>query len=288
VPDFIANAVGSTVAAGIRTWVRVTGRRVAKRDAPWLQCPMGPPGVIGDGFYRQLAETANLEIRPTPDAGIHPDFASLAGHGFDPDRVDPAIREFYEHTTRYRFEAWSEAPVHTRFFLWFLTRYVSRQMNQLNFPVSSLELAGGMSSEVLPMYDRDTGRLVFTGWLRRTVNPPRVIYTGLYMTEQPPEAPAPCVKVCFPVPYGSAVVFLRPQVKADGSFLLMGSGSKFGDSGFYRLVEVDDDHWRVRYIRTLHERFYVYLDPQGTLRTDHVVKLMGLTVLRLHYKLAPA
>ena len=167
-PDFIANAVGSTFAATIRTWVRVTGRRVAKRDAPWLQCPMGPPGVIGDGFYRQLAETANLEIHPGPDAGIQPDFATLAGDGFDPDRVNPAIREFYEHTTRYRFEAWSEAPVHTRFFLWFLTRYVSRRMNQLNFPVSSLELAGGMTSEVLPMHDRDTGRLVFTGWLRRT------------------------------------------------------------------------------------------------------------------------
>ncbi len=31
-PNVIANAVGSTVAAGIRTWVRMTGRRVAKRE----------------------------------------------------------------------------------------------------------------------------------------------------------------------------------------------------------------------------------------------------------------
>ena len=108
------------------------------------------------------------------------------------------------------------------------------------------------------------------------------------MTEQPPEAPGPCIKVCFPVPYGSAVVLLRPQVEADGSLRLIGAGSKFGDSGFYRLVEIDDDHWRVRYIQTLRERFHLYLDPQGTLRTDHVVKLMGLTMLRLHYKLAPA
>jgi hypothetical protein len=41
----------------------------------------------------------------------------------------------------------------------------------------------------------------------------------------------------------------------------------------------------VRYIRTLRETFHVYVDPQGTLRTDHTVRFLGFTPLRLHYKL---
>jgi hypothetical protein len=51
------------------------------------------------------------------------------------------------------------------------------------------------------------------------------------------------------------------------------------------MVETDAEHWRVRYIRSLRELFHVSVDRQGTLRTDHTVRFLGLTPLRLHYKL---
>ena len=41
----------------------------------------------------------------------------------------------------------------------------------------------------------------------------------------------------------------------------------------------------IRYIRTLRETFHVYVDRLGVLRTDHTVRFLGLTPLRLHYKL---
>src|SRR3970282_2621850 len=114
----IGEAIGDAAAAGIRQRVRLTGKHVAKRDAPWLDCPMGPPGGIGPEFYDQLAEREQLQIRPTPDAGLLADFAELKGASFDPTRVRPEIRDFYRHTSSYRLEAWSDAPVPTRFFLW--------------------------------------------------------------------------------------------------------------------------------------------------------------------------
>jgi hypothetical protein len=283
----LGDAAGALAAAGIRLWVRLTGRRVPKRAAPWLRCPMGPRGHIGAEFYEHLAHREHLQVRASPDAGLLTDFDALKGSGFDPASVRPAIREFYEHTSRYRLEAWSEAGVFTRLFLWALTKFVSERMDQLNFPVSSLELAGGMTSSVLPMVDA-SGRRVYTGWLRRLVVSDRVIYTGLYSTERPDAFPDPCVKVSFPLPLGSATVFLRPEAQPDGSFKLISSGSRFGDPGFYRMVEVDADHWRVRYIRTLRERFHVYVDREGTLRTEHTVRFLGLTVLRLHYKMERA
>lgn len=282
--SFLSEAIGRVSAASIRHWVRLTGKRIAKQDAPWLDCPMGPPGRIGAEFYNYLAERERLKIQPAGDAGLLPSFGTLRGPDFDPDKVRPEVRDFYEHTACYRLEAWSEAALSTRFFLWGLTRFVSRRMDQLNFPVSSLELAGGMSSEVLPMV-RGSGERVYTGWLRRLTASDRVIYTGLYSVQQPPGCPNPCVKVSFPLPFGSSTVFLRPEGLPDGSFKLISSGSRFGEPGFYRMVESDAEHWRVRYIRTLREYFHVYVDRQGTLRTDHTVRFLGLTPLRLRYKL---
>lgn len=283
----LSDLIGVGAGKGINLWVRSTGRRVAKRDAPWLDCPMGQPGRIGAEFYNYLAERQRLEVRPAPEAGLLSDFGALRGEDFDPEQVRPEVRDFYEHTSSYRLEAWSEAPVPTRLFLWALTRFVSRRMDQLNFPVSSLELAGGMTSEVLPMVDAE-GRRLYTGWLRRVAADERVIYTGLYSVGRPVNYPNPCVKVSFPVPRGSSTVFLRPEAQPDGSFKLISSGTRFGEPGFYRMLEVDAEHWRVRYIRTLREFFHVYLDRQGTLRTDHTVRFLGLTPLRLHYKLERA
>ena len=45
------------------------------------------------------------------------------------------------------------------------------------------------------------------------------------------------------------------------------------------------DAWRVRNFKTLHEIFRVYVDEEGVLRTDHEIRFVGLTILRLHYKM---
>jgi len=106
----------------------------------------------------------------------------------------------------------------------------------------------------------------------------------VYSTTQVPEEENPCVKVTFPC-RGSANVYLRPVAHSDGSFGLDSSGSAFGRSGFYRIVESGPDHWRVRNFRSLHELFHVYVDEEDILRTDHKISFVGLTILRLHYKM---
>jgi hypothetical protein len=282
----INDAISACVAGGIRSWVRLTGRRVPRDSAPWLNCPMGPPGRIGAEFYEYLAKRERLRLEPSPDAGLLPSFDALKSASFDPAAVHPMIRDFYEHTARYHLEAWSEASLTTRLFLWGLIRFVSRQMDQLNFPLSSLELAGGLSSTVLPMIE-SSGQRLYTGWLRRFTATNRVVYTGLYSIGQPPAFPGPCIKVSFPLPYGSATVFFRPEAQPDGSYRLIASGNGFGGPGFYRMVEVDDKHWKVRYVRRLREFFHLYVDQEGALRTDHMVRFLGLTVFRMHYKIQP-
>ncbi len=262
----------------------MTGRRMRRSDAPWLHCHLGKPGLIGTGVYQRIAQEEHLQLRNSPHAGLIPDFGALRGPSFDPDAVHPRIRHFYEHAAEYQMEVWSEVYFVGRFFLWVLVEFLSRRMDQLNFPISSLEVAKGMASEVIQLIEPGSGKLLYTGWLRRLKSSGRVIYAGVYSTTQVPQEENPCVKVTFPC-RGSANVYLRPVAHADGSFGLDSSGSAFGRSGFYRIVESGPDHWRVRNFRSLHESLHVYVDEENILRTDHKISFVGLTILRLHYKM---
>jgi hypothetical protein len=285
------NLIAFFLESGIQLWVRLTGKRICKTDAPWLNCPLGERGRIGTGIYERIARDENLQIRIPPSAGLIPDFNALRGPSFNPGTIHPAIRHFYEHTASYNLEVWTEVSLLGRFFLWLLVEFISRRMDQLNFPISSLEVAKGMSSEVVQLIDpageRASERLAYTGWLRRLKSSGHVIYAGLYSTVQVPGETDPCVKVTFPCD-GSANVYLSPVAHPDGSFGLDSSGSAWGRSGFYRVFAAGADHCRVRYIKTLHELFRVYVDNEGILRTDHTISFLGLTIIRLHYKMSPA
>lgn len=270
---------------GIQLWVRLTGKRIRLDDAPWLATPLGEPERIGTGIYERIAQAQELLIRMPPDAGLIPDFGTLRGPSFNPDAIREEIRHFYEHAAQYHLEVWSEASLTGRFFLWLLVEFISRRMDQLNFPISSLEVAKGMTSEVVQLVDPVSGRVVDTGWLRRLKSSGHVIYAGLYSVAHLPGEENPCVKVTFPC-RGSANVYLRPVEHADGSFGLDSSGCAWGRSGFYRMVRSGNEHRRVRYVTTLHEFFHVYVDDEEVLRVDHTISFLGLTILRLHYKMS--
>jgi hypothetical protein len=284
-PGAFYSAFAVLLESFIELMVRITGRRIRKSDAPWLHCYLGKPGLIGTGVYQRIAEEEHLQLRNSPHAGLIPDFEILRGPSFGPERVHPRIRHFYEHAAEYQMEVWSEVYFVGRFFLWVLVEFLSRRMDQLNFPISSLEVAKGMASEVIQLIEPASGKLLYTGWLRRLKSSGRVIYAGVYSTVRVPGEENPCVKVTFPC-RGSANVYLRPVAHADGSFGLDSSGSAFGRSGFYRVVESGPDHWRVRNFRSLHELFHVYVDDEGILRVDHKISFISLTILRLHYKLS--
>ena len=279
-------AVSFLLEEGINVWVHLTGRRMRNDELPWLAAPLGQRGRIGTAIYDRIAESETLQTRRPPAAGLIPDFDALRGPSFDPCAIRPEICHFYEHAAQYHLDVWSEVSLVGRFFLWLLVEFISRRMDQLNFPISSLEVAKGMSSQVVQLIDRQSGTVKYTGWLRGMKSSGRVIYAGLYSTTRIPGEENPCVKVTFPC-RGSANVYLRPVQHPDGSFGLDSSGSAFGRSGFYRIVASGASHRRVRYIKTLHELFHVYVDAEGILRTDHQISFLGLTILRLHYKMSP-
>ncbi|MCU1243074.1 MAG: hypothetical protein JWO71_3800 [Candidatus Acidoferrum typicum] len=287
-PSGLAGALHGLISfcleGGIHLWVQLTGKLVRKGDAPWLAGPLGGRERIGTGIYERVARAEGLLIRTPPHAGLLENFNLLRGPNFNPDGVHPDIRHFYEHAAEYQLDVWSEVSLTGRFFLWLLVEFISRRMDQLNFPISSLEVAKGMTSEVVQLVEPISDRIVNTGWLRRLKSSGRVIYAGLYSATQLPDETGPCVKVTFPC-RGSANVYLNPVAHEDGSFGLVSSGSAFGRTGFYRMIDGGPDHYIVRHVRSLRELFHVYVDAEGVLRTDHSVFFLGLAIIRLHYKM---
>jgi hypothetical protein len=59
-PKGIAESIHAAFAlaleTGIEWMVRITGRKIRKKDAPWLDCAVGTPGLIGSGVYQRIAE----------------------------------------------------------------------------------------------------------------------------------------------------------------------------------------------------------------------------------------
>src|SRR6185503_4941039 len=98
------------------------------------------------------------------------------------------------HTAAFAMDVWSKTYFPTNLALALLVTTISRQVEQLNFPLSPLDTALGMSSEIILMRRAD-GTIRYTGWFRTLGSARLVLYTGFYMTERTPNEPGPCVKV---------------------------------------------------------------------------------------------
>lgn len=281
---WLAALLGSIGAWIIRALIALRGRTHRLADVPWLAGPVGG-AVIGDAPYRDVAAAEGLSLeRAARQGGLVPDFEALRGPTFDPGAVHPLIRDFYEHTAAFAMDVWSRTYFPLSLGLALLVTTISRQVNQLNFPLSPLDTALGMGSEII-LLRRPDGSVRYTGWFRTLAGQGRVLYTGFYRTDRVPGEAGPSVKVVFPMPRGNATVVLRPAAHPDGSFTLDSSGRRFGDAGFYRISVGPGERMRVWHVRSLTERFKVWVDVAGVLRCDHTVRFLGLPVLRLHYKI---
>jgi hypothetical protein len=284
----VTRGLGAGIEAAFRAIPRILGRRIGPTDA-WLWGPIGADSSVGSEYYAGLAREEGLALETDdPDAGLLADFAALRGPAFDPDRVDPRIRDFYERTARYRLAVearWSPLFLPLG---WILVGAVSRRIAQLNFPLGAREVAAGMTSRVLRLRDPSTGETAYAGWLRTQARSGHAVYVGLYGTVQPPGEAGPCVRVIFPLPRGSSTVLLRPSLGPGGSFNLSSDGGRFGEAGYYRAHQGRDGARRARYVLALKEDFRLWLGPDGLVRTDHRVRFFRLPILRLRYILTRA
>ena len=268
-------------------WVRLCGREIDADQCQWLVGPCGDVDLIADRFIMRLAHDENLRIeRLASGAGLYETIDEMNMSAADLARLRPEIAGFYERTADYDLEVWSQWCMGFRPFGGMLQRIYSRRLQQLNVPLRPLDTSRGITSEILKLRDPVTGGVRYTVWYRVLKATRHVIYSGVYTTCTLTNGQR-CVKVIFPLPRGSATVIMSISVGPNGELHLESSGRRFGEPGFYfYLTDSRGGHW-AKYIRSFRERISVFVDDEGTLRADHVLRLWQFRALELHYKMTP-
>jgi hypothetical protein len=276
---------GCFVDRATQAWVRATGRGVTWAERPWLEGPVGDVDVIGTDFFRRFAERRGWSlVEAGAPHGLLESVAVIAGPNCRRAQIDPAVVRFYEKTSDYDFDVWSEWSGSFRPFGGALGALFSRRLQQLNVPLSPLDTRLGITSQVVQLV-AENGQSVGAAWIRKTVATGRTLYVGRYSACRVPGFEGPCLKVAFPLPNGFCLVIMKPESHEDGSLTLRSEGRRFGDPGFYFFVESEPGKGWARYLRALTEVIRVFRDERGELRADHDLRLCGTRFLRLHYRM---
>lgn len=272
---------GHLIDRATQAWVRATGTVVDLNAESWLLGPTGGTRVVGDQWLPGEAERLGGAV--VEGGGLLDDFGRLRGEGFDAQRLARPIVDFYERTSEWRLDVWSQWGPVAWPFGWMLSTVFAQRLQQLSLPLRPLDVAQGMDSRVLAVKSRD-GRHLGAAWLRKLRATGQNVYSGWYGIAQLPNTSRPSLRVMFPLPNGSVAVFLRPDVGGNGSLVLTSPLGTFGDDGAYLIVASSDGHSASVRRVPLAERFIVWVDDEGTLRTDHALNLWGVPVLRFHYR----
>lgn len=259
--------------------------RVSPDDLPFVVPLEARTRFVGTDYVKALAEVLGGDyVRGAVDAGIVASLEQLAGPDFDPVAVDPRVREFYEHTTRFTLDivpAWR---------MWVRPGYllyrtlVARPLGQANVPMNQREAMRGVDSRIDTVdVDRD-GVADVRGWIRsyRTTGAP--IYVGIYTTYR--DDTRGYVSVGFPLPQASFTATLLPQAR-DGGGLRLTSRSALEHPGHYlTYVDPSSRELTALAVRGFAEELDVYVDG-GQVRADHAFWVFGLPFLVLHYRIRP-
>src|SRR6478752_5475063 len=264
--------------------VSLLAERVAAEDLPFVVPREAQTGYVGTGYVRQLADQlGGSYLADAPDAGIVSSLDELAGPDFDPAAVDPRVREFYEHTTRFRLDIIPEWRLWVRPGYLLYRTVVARPLGQANVPMNQRETQRGIRSRIDTITLPDQDAVAVRGWIRSFTDTDEPIYVGIYTTYR--DAERGYVSVGFPVPYGSFTATLLPRARPGGGLVLT-SRSEHPHPGHY-LAYIDPESSELTAV-TVHgfaEQLDVYVD-EDALVAEHAFWVFGFPFLVLHYRMS--
>jgi hypothetical protein len=252
------------------------------KDLPFVVPREARSRYVGTGYFRELADAIGGRYEPdATDAGIVASVDELAGVDFDPAGVDPLVREFYEHTTRFTLDIVPEWRTWVRPGYLLYRRLVARPLGQANVPMNQRETQRGIRSRIDTIAAADTGAVLVRGWIRSFADTDEPIYVGVYTTYR--HEGSGYVSVGFPLPHASFTATLLPRPRPGGGLILT-SRSQLDQPGHY-LASTDQATGDVTVlaVRGFAEQLDVYV-AAGELRAAHAFAVFGLPFLVLHYR----
>ncbi|HEX2118298.1 MAG TPA: hypothetical protein VHF91_03875, partial [Acidimicrobiales bacterium] len=217
------------------------------------------------------------------DAGIVASLDLLAGPAFDPSAVDPQVREFYEHTTRFRLDIVPEWRQWVRPGYLLYRTVVARPLGQANVPMNQREALRGVHSRI-DTIDRDgDGVPEVRGWIRSFADTGAPIYVGIYTTYR--HDGRGYVSVGFPLPQATFTATLLPRARPAGGLTLT-SRSDLPHPGHYlAYIDPASRDLTVLAVQGFAEELDVYAED-GEVCAEHSFWVFGLPFLTLHYRIS--
>ena len=256
---------------------------VRAADLPFVVPRPARSRYVGTGYVRDLAdELAARYTADAPDAGIVASLDALAGSLFDPGQVDPLVREFYEHTTRFTLDVVPEWRLWVRPGYLLYRTAVARPLGQASIPMNQREVQRGIRSRIDTVSGVD-GVVSVRGWIRSFADDDEPIMVGIYTTYV--HGDTGYVSVGFPVPEGSFTATLLPRSRPDQGLTLT-SRADDGQTGHYlTYIDAAADELTALAVHGFAEQLDVFVDD-GALRAEHAFWLFGYPFLTLHYRIA--
>ncbi len=291
-PAVPAPVVAATTVLAYRTVSAATFRdsqlsllaeRATAAELPFVVPLESRTRYVGTEYVQRLAEVlGGTYVRDAADVGIVPSLDELAGPEFDPSALDPRVREFYEHTTRFTLDITPEWHTWVRPGYLLYRTLVARPLGQANVPMNQREALRGVRSRIDTIDIDGDGVGDIRGWIRSFADTDAPIYVGIYTTYR--HGDRGYVSVGFPVPQGSFTATLAPRGRDDGGLTLT-SRTDLDHPGHY-LTYIDPT---TRDLTTLAVHgFAEELDAYVTdneLRADHAFWVFGLPFLVLRYRI---
>lgn len=267
--------------------LKLAGERVPAVDARYVVPYEAHTKIIGTDFMEQFArESDGTFTRNKRDIGIVASLDALAGPHFNPAKVNPLIREFYEHTTRFKLSIEPEWNLFIKPFFWFFKRFIVQRIGQADLPFNTEDTQRGMVSYIdIIEYESENDQHdhieTLRGWIRAYEDSDDAIYVGIYTVVR--QNDTGYVSVGFPLPEANFTATLMPFNNRETGLLLktQDTGSMF--TGHY-LTDIDNDDGSLTILRlpTMGEEIDVFV-REGHLKTEHRFYFGEYRFLTLYY-----
>ena len=265
-------------------WVIICGRKINPSENTWLFGPFGEVSGIGEKFIHQLAQKEDLTIiRKSNSKGLLDSISSLYLSENEIKKLPKNVINFYEKTSEYKLQLNVKWNPIFKIFGYVVNRLFSQRINQLNIPTNNIQSSENLTSEIIELVAKNTNEVKYTIWLRKFQSTGKVIYSGIYTTCLLPSG-ITCIKAIFPLPKGNATVILKPSVGEKNELILNSSGNKFGDAGFYFLLNDSKGNCWSKYIKSFTDKLIVS-DENEKLKAKQTLKLWRLKVARFEYEM---
>ena len=263
--------------------VSLLAERVRPEELPFVVPLEARTRYVGTGYVRELARVmGGTYVEDAADVGIVASLDRLRGPDFDPAQVDPRVREFYEHTTRFTLDIVPQWRMWVRPGYLVYRTLVARPLGQASLPMNQREALRGVRGRIDTIAPGQDGDVAIRGWIRSYADNDEPIYVGIYTTYR--HDGRGYVSVGFPVPQASFTATLLPRARPGGGLVLT-SRSDLDQPGHY-LTYIDPDTRDLTSVAVhgFAEQLDVHVEDDE-LRAEHSFWVFGIPFLVLHYRM---